>query len=93
MVTLEEWVKESFEQSLTQIFFVISPQLNKKVTILKCEIETSKGPIFCRTNFLKDDGNNNIWTTYKLKVDKNWLHIKTQGVERWDFLFFKNQLD
>ena len=30
MVTPEEWVKESFEQSLTQIFFVISPQLEQK---------------------------------------------------------------
>ena len=53
MVKPKEWVKESFEQSLTQIFFVISPQLDKKVTILKCEIETSKGrPIFSGTNFL-----------------------------------------
>ena len=55
MVKPKEWVKESFEQSLTQIFFVISPQLDKKVTILKCEKETSKGPIFYGTNLLKDD--------------------------------------
>ena len=53
MVTPEEWVKESFEQSLTQIFFVISPQLEQKGH--NSEIETSKGPIFYGTNFLKDD--------------------------------------
>ena len=63
MVNPEEWVKESFEQSLTQIFFVISPQLNKKVTILKCEIETSKGPIFYGTNFVKDDEQDSTWNT------------------------------
>ena len=70
MVTLEEWVKESFEQSLTQIFSVISPQLDKKVTILKCEIETSKGPIFYGTNFLKDDEKDSNCNT-KLIMDKD----------------------
>ena len=67
MVTLEEWVKESFEQSLTQIFFVISPQLEQKGH--NSEIETSKGPIFYGTNFLKDDEKDSIWNT-KFIVDK-----------------------
>ena len=80
MVKPKEWVKESFEQSLTQIFFVISRTAHKKVTILKCEIETSKGrPIFSGTNFLLQKAYFKLWRLQRNKIISSWMNVLIEG--------------
>ena len=80
MVKPKEWVKESFEQSLTQIFFVISRTAHKKVTILKCEIETSKGrPIFSGTNFLLQKAYFKSWRLQRNKIISSWMNFLIEG--------------